>query len=98
MLRLHLDIIHFNEPTRTLKIGSSQNNSGFNSFVISNLIIYLYLVLRPSTTSASELLSPFRLGGRAAGGGGGGYLEKDSQLPGHQVEAVLLEDVWISQD
>ena len=40
----------------------------------------------------------FFLGGRAAGGGGDDYPEKDSQLPGHQVEAVLLKDVWIRQE
>ena len=34
----------------------------------------------------------------AAGGGGDGYPEKDSQSPGHQVESVLLKDVWISQE
>ena len=48
--------------------------------------------------AASALLPPCRLGGRAAGGGGDGYPEKDSQLPGHQVETVLLKDVWIHQE
>ena len=46
----------------------------------------------------SELLPLCRLGGRAAGGGGDSYPEKDSQSPGHQVEAALLEDVWIRQE
>ena len=48
--------------------------------------------------AASALLPFFRLGGRSAGGGGDGYPEKYSQSPGHQMEAVLLEDVWICQD
>ena len=46
----------------------------------------------------SALLPLFRLGGRASGGGGNGYPEKDSQSPGHQVEAALLKDVWIRQE
>ena len=48
---------------------------------------YVYVGLPPAT---SALLSLFRLGGRAAGGGGDDYPEKDSQSPGHQVEAALL--------
>ena len=48
--------------------------------------------------AASALLPLCRLGGRAAGGGGDGYPKKDSQSPGQQVEAVLLEDVWIRQE
>ena len=49
-------------------------------------------------TAASALLPLCRLGGRAAGSGRNSYHEKDSQLPGHQVEAVILEDVWIRQE
>ena len=52
-------------------------------------------VLPPAT---SALLPLCCLGGRAAGSGGDGYFEKDSQSPGHQVEAALLKDVWISQE
>ena len=48
--------------------------------------------------AALELLPLCRLSGRSDGGGGDGYSEKDSQLPGHQAEAVLLEDVWIHQE
>ena len=50
----------------------------------------------PPVTSA--LLPLCRLGGRAAGCEGEGYPEKDSQSPGHQVEAVLLKDMWIRQE
>ena len=50
----------------------------------------------PPATSA--LLPLCCLGGQAAGGVGDGYPEKDSQSPGYQVEAVLLEDVWICQE
>ena len=39
-----------------------------------------------------------RLGGRDSVGGGDGYPEKDSQSPGHQVEADPLKDVWIRQE
>ena len=45
-----------------------------------------------------SLLPLCHLGGQAAGVGGDGYPKKDSHLPGHQVEAVLLEDVWICQE
>ena len=48
--------------------------------------------------AASTLLPLCRLYGQAAGGGGNGYLEKDSHSPDHQVEAVLLEEVWIHQE
>ena len=48
--------------------------------------------------AASALLTLCCLGGQAAGGGGDGYPEKDSQSPVHQVEAILLEDVWIRQE
>ena len=48
--------------------------------------------------AAPALLLLCSLGGRASGGGGDGYPEMDSQSPGHQVEAVLLKDVWIRQE
>ena len=48
--------------------------------------------------AALALLPLCCLGGRADGVGGDGYPEKDSQSPGHQVEAVLLKDVWIRQE
>ena len=48
--------------------------------------------------AASALLPLFHLGGRAAVGGGDGYSEKDSHSPVDQVEAVLLEYVWIRQE
>ena len=48
--------------------------------------------------AASALLPLCCLSGRAAGGGGDSYSEKDIQSPGHQVEAVLLEDMWIRQE
>ena len=51
--------------------------------------------LPPETSS---LLPLCRLGGQADGVGGDGYPEKDIQSPGHQVEAALLEDVWIRQE
>ena len=50
------------------------------------------------TPVASALLPLYHLGGQAAEGGGDGYPEKDSQSPGHQVETVLLKDVWIRQE
>ena len=49
------------------------------------------------TPAALALLPLCHLGGRAAGGRCDGYSEKDSQLPGYQVEEVLLKDVWIRQ-
>ena len=56
----------------------------------------------PYTGAISELLSALlplcRLGGWASGGGGDSYPKNDSQSPGHQVEAVLLEDMWIRQE
>ena len=48
----------------------------------------------PPATSA--LLPLCRLCGQAAGGGGDGYPEKDSQSPGHQVEAAILKDMQSS--
>ena len=48
--------------------------------------------------AAPALLPICRLVGWNAGGGGDGDLEEVSQSPGHQVEATLLEDVWIHQD
>ena len=47
----------------------------------------------------SRHFSPlFCLGRWTAGGGGDGNLEEVSQSPDHQVEATLLEDVWIRQE
>ena len=51
--------------------------------------------LPPATSTLLPLCS---LGGWAAGSGGDSYPEKDSQLPGHQVAADLLKDVWIRQE
>ena len=50
-------------------------------------------VSRGLPTSALALLPLCRLSGRAAGDGGDGYPEKNSQLPGHPVEAFLLKDM-----
>ena len=44
------------------------------------------------------LLLLCRLGGWTAGGRGNGNLEEVSKSPRHQVEATLLEDVWICED
>ena len=44
------------------------------------------------------LLPLFCLDGWNAGGGVYGNLEEVSQLPRHQVEATLLEDVWVHQE
>ena len=44
---------------------------------------------------AQELLPLYRIGGWTAWGGGDSNLEEVSQLPGHQVEATLLEDVRV---
>ena len=51
--------------------------------------------LLPATLTLLPLCS---LSGWADGSGGDGYPEKDSQLPGHQVAAALLKDVWIRQE
>ena len=48
--------------------------------------------------AAPALLHLCCLGGWTDGGGGDGNLEEVSQLRGHQVEATLLEDVWIRQE
>ena len=47
--------------------------------------------------AAQALIPLCRLVGWTAGGGGDGNIEEFSQSPGHQVEATLLEDVWIRQ-
>ena len=39
-----------------------------------------------------------RLAGWTVGGGGDGNLEEFIQSPGHQVEANLIEDMWIRQE
>ena len=72
-------------------------------FIVRMILLSYYFIFQKQVYGglppvASELLPLCRLGGRATRGGGDGYPEKDSQLPGHQVEAVLLEDVWIRQD
>ena len=48
--------------------------------------------------AAPELLTLCHLGGCTSGGGGNGNPEKFSQLPGHQVEEILLKDVRICQE
>ena len=49
-------------------------------------------------TAAPELLPLFRLVGLNTGGGGDGNFEKVIQLPGHQMEAILLKYVRIHQE
>ena len=48
--------------------------------------------------AAQALLPLYRLGGWFDGRGGDDNPEKDSQLPGHQVAATLLEDVQVRQE
>ena len=48
--------------------------------------------------AAQALLPLCRLGGWISGSGGDGNPEKVSQLPGHQVAANLLKDVWLRQE
>ena len=48
--------------------------------------------------AAPALLPLCRLGRWTAGSGGDGNLEEVIQLHDHQVEATLLEDVWIRQE
>ena len=48
--------------------------------------------------AAPAHLPLFRLGRWTAGSGGDGNLEDVSHLPGHQVEANLIKDVWIRQE
>ena len=50
------------------------------------------------TPEAPELLLLCSLGGWTAGGEVNGNLGEVSQSPGHQVEATLLEDVWVCQE
>ena len=55
-------------------------------------------VLGGMPPAAPALLPLCRLVRLTSGGGGNGNLEEVSQSPGHQVEATLLEDVWIRQE
>ena len=48
--------------------------------------------------AAQALLTLFCLGGRTDGWGGNSYPEKDNQLPGHKVAAMLLKYVQIRQE
>ena len=64
-------------------------------FIVRMILLSYYFIFQQQVSRglppvASELLPLCRLGGRAARGGGDGYPEKDSQSPGHQVEAVLI--------
>ena len=47
---------------------------------------------------APALLPLFHFCGWTARGGGDGNREGVSQSPGHQVEATLIEDVWVRQE
>ena len=48
--------------------------------------------------AAQALLPLYRLGGWIDRRGGDDNPEKDSQSPGHQVAATLLEDVQVRQE
>ena len=63
-----------------------------------SIIVYKYYSggLPPET---SALLPLFRLGGFGLlGVEATAFPKKDSQSPGHQVEAALLKDLWIRQE
>ena len=55
-------------------------------------------VLGDMPPAAPAFIPLFRLSRWTSGGEGDGSSEEVSQSPGHQVEATLLEDVWIRQE